>query len=466
MKLSIEKLNIKDVKSNEVTSPLIFTPRKVRDKNGNLQFHPEGIFSKKIFGQYGHCDCDDSVEEDNDKNYKVPRKGKRYGYCSKCGVRVLSPKESPDFYIKFNNVDIPRQYIDYSPYSKLKKNLSKLFNYEAFIYDGKVYDFNAEDTSLLDFENVEKDDILIGRDAILSLGVDEAWYNEQVTNKLFIPHPSFRPITTLKDDKHFIGSLNESLVNILKKKEILTKFLAQNNDPFIVLSIKNEIVNSVKNVYSEVYNLLSRKKRSIISNEIRGQSLTGAVRGVITNNFSLDEDTIIIGKYFIKTLYPELYLKFCRKDDTGKKDSEGYPIWEYNSDEIDIKALNKELEENAYYVLVNRPPTIGEKSILAMKPVFSLKEEEKYVLQINPMITDGLAGDFDGDCALVIALYSRAANKEVEKLLPSKNFISGETNNIRNGLPEDFVYVMQKSYEDKNSEEIETLINEKELVNE
>ena len=453
MKLTIEKLNIRDVKANEVTSGSIFLPRKIKDANGKLRYHPDGIFSKKIFGQYGHCDCE--VE---------PRK--KPGLCKKCGVRVLSVKETPDYYIKLDNVDIPRQHIDYGQYAKMKKNLNKLFNYTAFIYDGQVYDYSPGDESTY-IDEFDRDKILIGKDAILSLGVDEDWYNEQVVNKIFIPHPQFRPITTLSDDRHFIGTLNENLLLLIRKKNLLNKFFTKNiKDPLTELSFKAIINNAVKDIYSEVYQLLSKKKRSIIADEVRGQTLTGAVRGVITNNFALDEDTIIIGKYFIKALYPELMEKHCEQYDTGKfeKDGSGMPIWERDFDKVDIKALNKELEEKNYLVLVNRPPTIGEKSIVAMRPVFSARDEDKYVIQINPMITDGLAGDFDGDCALVIALYTHEAHKEVEKLVPSRNFISGESNKIRNGLPEDFVYVMQKSYEDNNSEEIETLINEKEII--
>ena len=453
MKLSIEKLNIKDVKANEVTSGSIFTPRRIRDKQGRLQFHPDGIFSKKIFGQYGHCDCE------------VGEQRTKPGLCKKCGTRVLSLKEMPDYYIKFDNVDIPRQYIDYSEYKKLKPSLDKLFNYKAFVYEGKLYDFEAED-SAIDLTTLDKDKILIGKEAILSLGVEEDWYNEQVVNKLFIPHPSFRPITTLKDDKHFIGSLNETLLILIRKKNMLNKFLNKKiADPFYELTIKKIIVDGIKDVYTEIYKLLSKKKKSILADEVRGQLLTGAIRGVITNNFSLDEDTIIIGKYFIKTLYPELMLKHCDKEMVGiEKDGSNEQIWEPDLDKVRIADLNKELADNNYLVLVNRQPTIGEKSIIAMRPVFSEKDEDKYVIQINPMITDGLAGDFDGDALLVIALYTNEALKEVEKLLPSKNFIGGENNQIRNGLPEDFVYVMQKSYEDKNSKELETLINEKEII--
>ena len=143
----------------------------------------------------------------------------------------------------------------------------------------------------------------------------------------------------------------------------------------------------------------------------------------MTNNFSLDEDTILIGKYFIETLYP----KFFR---------------EYMVDgELDIKAINKKLKDEKYLVLFNRQPTIGAKSIIAMHPVFSELDTEQFVIQANPIVYDGLAADVDGDSLNVIALYSKEACEEAEKLLPSKNYIEGSNGSIRNGILDEFKYV-------------------------
>ena len=446
MKVKIEPLNIRNNKTNEVTSSKIFRDRKAFDKDGNPNFHEDGIFSKKIFGQYGHCNCKEN-----------PRT--KPGYCEKCGTRVLSYKKTPDFYILFKGINIPKMFIDYKSYPKLKKELDKLFNYEAFIYDGKFVELDIQNINLEDFEDDKK--LLIGKDAILSLGVAEDWYNNQVTDKLFIPHPAFRPIT-VSEDKHFLGSLNTSLVTILKKKEQLIKMFGTLSvkDKFTKLMICNEIVSNVRNVYNEIFQRLGKRKKAIINTEVRGQSLTGAIRGVVTNNFKLDEDSVILGKYFIPTLYPELMKKHCKKELVGiEKDGSNKQIWETDLSQLDINSLNAELRDGNYYVLVNRPPTIGEKSIMAMKPQFSLKDEEKYVIQIPPIVQDGFAGDYDGDTYLVIALYTNEANKEAEKLLPSKNYIGGADDKIRNGIIEEFEYVMQKTYENNNTEEIEKIHN-------
>ena len=109
-------------------------------------------------------------------------------------------------------------------------------------------------------------------------------------------------------------------------------------------------------------------------------------------------------------------------------------------------------------ILINRQPTIGEKSIMAFHPVFSDKEEERFVLQLNPLSMDGYAGDYDGDVLLMIALYTKEACAEAKKLLPSRNYLGGADGNIRNGIFEDLVYVMQKSYEDGKADKIHELI--------
>jgi hypothetical protein len=79
-----------------------------------------------------------------------------------------------------------------------------------------------------------------------------------------------------------------------------------------------------------------------------------------------------------------------------------------------------------------------------MRPRFSKIDAEKYVIQANPIIYDGLAADVDGDTLNVIALYTKEACEEAQKLLPSKNYIEGSNETIRNKLPEDFEYVKSR----------------------
>ena len=423
--ITIKRVNIKTNSANEVTTDKIFKPRKVRDANGNLLFHEDGIFSERIFGKFNRCNCGAQTKP---------------GICPTCGVRVLNKKYMPNFYISFEGLlDIP--YLDIEPDFADKTIVTNLFNYNGFLYDGKYEEFKLKDMNTTEYDQSK---VLIGKEAILSLGATEEWYNQQVHDKLSIPHTSLRKIT-VQNGNYFLGTLNTIFIDILKKKRALTYYYnLPIPDIFYELDIKQQILNKINKVYDELFNMLAKNKSSVIAREIRGQGLTGIIRAVITNNFSLDEDVALIGKYFIKTLYPKIYEMFTDEDGN-----------------TDVKGINKYLEDNEYYVLLNRQPTIGAKSILGMKPVFSEKDEEKYVLQLNPIIFDGLAGDVDGDVLSITALYTKDACKEAKQLLPSVNYIEGSNSSIRNGCPEDFRYVMQKCYDEENNvaSEIHDIIN-------
>lgn len=419
--ITIKRLRIQDNPANEVTSEKVFKPHKIKDANGNLCFHEEGIFSKRIFGQFGRCECGALTKP---------------GICKYCGVRVLNKKKMPDFYISFEGLlDIP--YLDCDLDFADKKIVKALLNYEGFMYDGEYVKFDMLNIDLTTFDT---DKVLIGKDALLSLGCSEEWYNNQVHYKLSIPHTSLRKIT-YQNGQYFLGTLNTLFVDILKYKKTLNYYTNLNvRDIFYELNIKQYLLRKINEMYEELFNMMAKTKKSVIAREIIGQGLTGIIRAVITNNFSLDEDIALIGKYFIKTLYPKLYDQFTEDGVT------------------DIDGLNKYLVDNGYYVLLNRQPTIGAKSIMGMVPRFSTKDDEKYVLQLNPIIMSGLSGDYDGDTLSIIALYTKAACQEAKKLLPSRNYIEGSNGSIRNGLPEDFVYVMEKLYDEGKEDVLEKYI--------
>lgn len=402
MQITIKPVRIEDNPENEVTSEKVFQARKIRDGDRYL-FHKDGIFSEKIFGKFGKCYCGDLT---------------RPGYCKKCGCRVLSKRNVPNFYMSFG-FDLPNRVINYENYDKtLVKNLLEC---NGFLYDGQYVEFDLKPD---DMSKYDESKILFGKDAILSLGISEEWYNNNVHRKISIPHTSFRQIT-FQNDNYFLGNLNTLYISMLRLSNKYN-FFKQNSK----LSVFNEInlrhlTNaSLNELYNELFQILAKNNRNVIDNELKGQSETGMIRAVMTNNFSLDEDTLLIGKYFISTLYPKFYKEYT--DENGV---------------TDIKALNKRLVDEDYLVLFNRQPTIGAKSIISMRPVFSELDEELFVIQANPIIYAGLSADVDGDSLNVIALYSKAACDEAKKLLASQNYIEGSNSTIRNGILEEFEYV-------------------------
>ena len=401
MRVKIEPVKITENPMNQVTSEKVFQARKIKDGDRYL-FHEDGIFSEKIFGKFGKCYCGELTKP---------------GICKKCNCRVLNKRNIPNFYIKFE-FDLPNRVINYGAYDKVL--VENLLNSRGFLYDGEYIEFDLKaDLSVYDEKKV-----LFGKDAIMSLGVTEEWYNANVHRLISIPHTSFRQIT-FQGDMYFLGNLNTIYMNMLRLNNRYIN-LKKNNKLTIFneINLRYLVCRDLNKLYEELFMILAKNKRNIIDSELKGQPETGMIRAVMTNNFSLDEDIIKIGYYFIPTLYPKLFNKYT--DENG---------------ETDIDGINSELAKEEYLVLFNRQPTIGAKSIIAMKPVFSDKDSEMFVIQANPIVYDGLAADVDGDSLNVIALYSKAACEEAKKLLASNNYIEGSNSGIRNGILEEFEYV-------------------------
>ena len=401
MRVTIKPINIIENPKNEVTSDKVFQARKIKDGDRYL-FHEDGIFSEKIFGKFGKCYCGKLTKP---------------GYCPDCGCRVLNKRNVPNFYMKFD-FDIPNRVINYETYDKTL--ISNLLSAKGFLYDGEYVEFDLKE----DLSKYDDKKILIGKEAILNLGVSEEWYNANVHRLVSIPHTSFRQIT-FQGDKYFLGNLNTIYMKMLRNSHIYSE--KKKNSELTVfneINLRFLINRELDKLYTELFQILAKNHRNIIDNELKGQPETGMIRAVMTNNFGLDEDELKIGYYFIPTLYPKLYADYT--DENGV---------------TDIEAINQKLKDDEYLVLFNRQPTIGAKSIIAMKPVFSVKDEEMFVMQANPIIYDGLAADVDGDSLNIIALYSKVACEEAKKLLASNNYIEGSNSSIRNGILEEFEYV-------------------------
>lgn len=412
MQIKIENFNAQENKLNEVTSEKVFKPRRARDKDGNWRFHDDGIFSRKIFGKLYKCTCG--------KNKEVGT------WCDVCGDRVVSKDKMPDFYIS-SGINAPFAHNDYSVFGKSAKEIKMLLEYEAFLYDGEVVEFDLSNLDITEYS--DQNLMSIGIDAAKEFdnNVTDEWLEKHISTNVPVPHPIYRSIIKTASGGYILGKINDVLVDLLDKKSNILSFREQKDedkDKFQELTISKLLYDKYIEVINSVLEVLVQGKKSVMKQEVEAQPISGAFRAIITNNDSLDEDTIKIGYELISTIYPDLAKKY-------KDDYEG---------------LNEYLQKNQYKVLVNRPPTIGEKSIIAMKPVINLDESSKFVISTNSIIFDGMAADTDGDAFLIISLYSKEANKEAESMLPSVNYIGGSNGKIRNKMPDDFVYTMSQIY--------------------
>lgn len=387
--LEIKRLEIPEVEGNQVKSSRVFKKGKILDKDGKFRFYEEGIFSKKIFGNFNKCDC-------GKLNYP--------GICNKCQTRVLDKANMPVFYISFDNFEFPDLVTDYP------NGIKFLLEYKAFLYEGEIISFDTKT-----IHEYDESKVILGKEAAEILG-----YSPQLNNKLVIPHTSMRKIQSSGED-YILGTLNLLYIDLLKQKEKLETF--EINSTFLELAIKNKLFALIETIRNELISILTSGKKSTVAKELRGQKVVGNIRAVVINNYGIDEDDILIGDYFIPSLYPKYSEQF--------KTENGY----------DIPAFNQFLKENNYKVLVNRQPSIGAKSIIACRPIFTESDREKYIVQVNPIITSGLALDMDGDVLSIIALYSKEANDEAELMLTSNNYLEGANGTIMQAYPEDFEYV-------------------------
>ena len=438
---------------NRVTSHLIFEKYKRQTKR--YYFDPDGIFSNKIFGKFYKCSCGALHHE---------------GWCEECGDRVVMPDNLPDYYIDLK-IEVPVAFLDYSGFDN-PADIEGLLNYNKFLYDGEIYDFSIDNEEL---NNIDYDKILIGRDAAIALGVDKEWLDENLVDYISIPHPIYRPlIHTNNNQLPFITDINKLYTSLVYEIQSINSYEneADIQSPIYKLIRGNAINDLYQEIIENLYKEIATNKFSLLKNEVIAHPISGAIRGVLTNRHDLDEDVLLIGDTLVKTLWPYLY-----------KLHEGNMV-----------KINEELINRNYFVLINRPPTICHLSIMAMKPRIAslypygktegtlngLLQNTKYInemgedhwtkyldqegdieqsgqlpdseddyaidtlgircLGMNPIAFDGLAADTDGDCLLVIALYSKDALAQAENILPSHSYMNYANGTIRNHIIEDFMY--------------------------
>ena len=453
MLITIDRNKIVKDSANKVTSHLIFEKYKRQTKK--YYFDPEGIFSTKIFGKFYKCSCGKLTHE---------------GWCEDCGDRVIMPDNIPDYYIDLK-IEVPAAFVNYDD-TPHPLDIEALLNYNAFIYDGDVIKIDDDD----DIAKYDQSKILIGRKAAIFMGADPKWLDANLVDYINIPHPIYRPlIHTNNNQLPFITDINKLYMDLIYEIQSINSYedeIDEVNQPLYKLARGNAINDLYKQIINKLYEEVATNKYSLLKNEVIAHPISGAIRGVLTNRHDLNEDILLIGDTFAKTLWPYLY-KVC---------------------EGNMVKLNEELIKRNYLVLINRPPTICHLSIMAMRPRIAsiypygktdgsdngMKQNTKYIkemgedhwtkylnqegdiersgqlpdnegeyaidtlgircLGMNPIAFDGLAADTDGDCLLVIALYSKDAIKQAESILPSHSYINYSNGTIRNHIIEDFIY--------------------------
>lgn len=435
-------------KENEVTSHIILEPHRKQTK-GNLKLYDDGIFSKRIFGNFGRCDCGNLMEE---------------GICDQCGVRVISEDNIPDFYVDLT-VPVLAMFPDLSHSGLNPKDAESVLNYQSFLYRNELI---ALEDALEHPENFHQEEIHLGVDALIKMGVSKSWISENTTDYVSIPHPAFRPLIMDYRGLPFVTSINQTYSDLIKSVNTMKEMgsFIQGRSLYSMVQYK-EIALLYQKVMQELLDELINVNYSIMKSEIIAHPISGAVRSVLINRHDVHEDVAIIGDTMVETLWPYLFKKH----------------------KGNMYRINKELVDKGSLILINRPPSISHLSIMAMKPriascyplgkmegtqggllnndrwekesnsigIFDNQDGdiEKFwqeledgidtlglrCLGMNPITFDGLASDTDGDVLLQVAIYSTEATQEAEKLLPSRCYINYANGSIRNHIIEDFIFV-------------------------
>ena len=427
---------------NVVKTEKLFKPyAKLID--GQMEYHTDGIFSPRIFGNVGACKCGALTHD---------------GFCDICQTRVVDEQNLPDFCFDLH-CNVPYLYTDYSDYPLA----NPLLTYQAAIVVNKdeyriVY--NLDDEEIGDNELVK-----IGAEAVLLVYPDaEEWVKENTTSSLYIPHPKYRPLVRGENNKLILGDINESILKIIEHVNFILDFkdvvdITANKKQWtsVLLTYYATLYSEYEKYVSTISKILFDGKNSFFTKNIRGHRITNAIKGVAINRYDLDEDIVLIGDTFVRTLYPWLYKK-------------------YNGSMTEI---NRHFVENKEVLLINRPPTISVLSfqafyprIASCYPVGAFKDggyaHRPSVLEgiestgtdtlgirtigVNPIVMDGFAGDFDGDQLFVISLFSDEAKKEAYTMLPSKNYRDWANGTIRNKIPEEISYRTTSEIDRVNSD--------------
>lgn len=384
MKVTIECPKILKLEENRVTSPLTSIPHYKKDLD-NFPYHPDGIFSKRIFGNLYKCDCGELKEE---------------GFCEKCETRVVTYENMPDFFIQLP-IDVLYRYAtldDLTTKLVTIDMVEKLAKYQGFLiekYDTKILnakkvaqeDGNAENNDesggnvaenggnavlddqddktaaeiiLSNYDFIDTTDeeydgekyaslgrkILYGKEALEALTGDTDWLEKNMSDVVLIPHTIYRPLIVNNDQTPFTSKINSLYIQLIEMVQKTEKIIEMASNPIYLLATYARINEIKETIDKSILEEIQENKYSIVRSEVISHPITGAARATFLNRHDVHEDVLLVGDTLVETLWPYLYKK-------------------HRGDMVEI---NKELVENDYSVLLNRPPTIAHLSIIAMKP--------------------------------------------------------------------------------------------------
>jgi DNA-directed RNA polymerase subunit beta' len=426
------------------------TSNKIYTRKG---FHPDGMFSEKIFGpvRTGTCSCG------------IWWGRGRFGEtCPQCGVKITHSSTRRKI---FGKIVLPFKIINpimYFLISKVgKMTIHKII--DDMIADDKIsYYYDEKKKKYIKVvESIEAgapppeypEGVRVFNsqqglhDLILSEAekrketnsdwnfIYENWDKFYIQNIIVLP-PEFRPVSKSKDVQ-MRDKMNEFYLPILN-------FTLTMNQEDLDSSIHSKISSvNFRNLHEHVMNLYNyifdkfSKKTGLIRGFILGKRIDFSGRAVITPDPTLKLDECSLPY----TLALELYKLDVAEVLLQKRMQKRY--------DPAIKYIDKCIELNDTCLIdilrqitadkscmLNRQPTLHRLGILT----FKIKINTDYVIKIHPLVCEPYNADFDGDqMAVYISLYEKTQKESVDRLGILSNLISPSTGNFSLGVNQDIV---------------------------
>jgi len=425
------------------------TSVKIYSKKG---FHPDGLFSEKIFGpvRTGTCGC-----------------GQYYGRskfgetCNQCGVEITHSSIRRK---RFAKIKLPFPIINPMMFYLVAKVGKKTFetimldliNNELVTY---YYDLtkNKYIKVAQDPENPgevsypEGVEVFSGHNGIFEIVKKEALKNKDSNpgwkfihdnigkfymNNVIIPPPEFRPVSKSRDVqmRDEINMFYMTILNFTLTMHI-EDFDSATHDEIMSINFKN-LQKHVFTLYEYIFEKFS-KKEGLIRGFILGKRIDFSGRAVIAPDPTLNLDECSVPYCMILELFKldiiNILLEkrmFKRYDPALNYVDECIKLQDYS-----LLDVAKKVTESRY-VMLNRQPTLHRLGMLA----FKVKINSDYVIKIHPLVCEPFNADFDGDqMAVYISLYPVTIKECEEKLGILSNLISPSTGNLSIGANQDIV---------------------------
>jgi DNA-directed RNA polymerase subunit beta' len=455
------KINFFNVNQFCETLPEV-TTNKIYAKRG---FHPNGLFSEKMFGPVRTCTCGCGIYWGRSKI------GER---CSTCGVEIgyssLRRK-------KFAKIELP--FAVMNPimfYLILKAGKVTVGNIvHDIIFDDSVlgYYFDPESKKYIKVKKptIEAAATEIPEGRVLysgSTGIFELVKFESDRNKdtnlawkfvlenvdkffmssIIVCPPEFRPVSKTKDVQ-MRDKMNEFYMTILNFSLMLKNDVTTYENSEIQMINFRNLQRYVFNFYEYIFSKFS-KKTGLIRGSILGKRIDFSARAVISPDPELNLDECSL-PYVISLELFKLHIvnRLLEMKNFNNHSFVRYdPTIEYVNDCIKIKnpellSIVEEVTKDKL-VMLNRQPTLHRMGFMS----FKIKINMDSVIKIHPLVCEPYNADFDGDqMAAYISLYPETEIENKEKIYILANLISPSTGKMILGVNQDIllgIYLLTK----------------------